>query len=174
MSKYSKEVEKSMQFLARNKEVIFLGQSVAYPGNLLYKTLTQVKEAKKIELPVFEEVQLGMSIGMAMNGLFPITCFPRFDFLLCAMNQLVNHADKIKLITNNEYSPQMIIRVLVGAKKPLDGGEQHTQNYVNEIKKMLKTIVVWDLKNQKKIFSSYKKAFKNKKINLMVEYSQSY
>lgn len=174
MSKYSKEVEKSMQFLARNKEVIFLGQSVVYPGNLLYKTLTQVKEAKKIELPVFEEVQLGMSIGMAMNGLFPITCFPRFDFLLCAMNQLVNHADKIKLITNNEYSPQMIIRVLVGAKKPLDGGEQHTQNYVNEIKKMLKTIVVWDLKDQKKIFSSYKKAFKNKKINLVVEYSQSY
>ena len=174
MSKYSKEVEKSMQFLARNKEVIFLGQSVVYPGNLLYKTLTQVKEAKKIELPVFEEVQLGMSIGMAMNGLFPITCFPRFDFLLCAMNQLVNHADKIKLITNNEYSPQMIIRVLVGAKKPLDGGEQHTQNYVNEIKKMLKTIVVWDLKAQKKIFSSYKKAFKNKKINLVVEYSQSY
>ena len=174
MSKYSKEVEKSMQFLARNKEVIFLGQSVVYPGNLLYKTLTQVKEAKKIELPVFEEVQLGMSIGMAMNGLFPITCFPRFDFLLCAMNQLVNHADKIKLITNNEYSPQMIIRVLVGAKKPLDGGEQHTQNYVNEIKKMLKTIVVWDLKDQKKIFSSYKKAFKNKKINLIVEYSQSY
>ena len=152
MSKYSKEVEKSMQFLARNKEVIFLGQSVVYPGNLLYKTLTQVKEAKKIELPVFEEVQLGMSIGMAMNGLFPITCFPRFDFLLCAMNQLVNHADKIKLITNNEYSPQMIIRVLVGAKKPLDGGEQHTQNYVNEIKKMLKTIVVWDLKDQKKYF----------------------
>ena len=84
-------------------------------------------------------------------GLFPITCFPRFDFLLCAMNQLVNHADKIKLITNNEYSPQMIIRVLVGAK-PLDGGEQHTQNYVNEIKKMLKTIVVWDLKDQKNIF----------------------
>ena len=164
MSKYSKEVEKSMQFLARNKEVIFLGQSVVYPGNLLYKTLTQVKEAKKIELPVFEEVQLGMSIGMAMNGLFPITCFPRFDFLLCAMNQLVNHADKIKLITNNEYSPQMIIRVLVGAKKPLDGGEQHTQNYVNEIKKMLKTIVVWDLKDQKKYFQAIKKLLKIKKL----------
>ena len=174
MGKYYKEVEKSMKFLARNKEVIFLGQSVIYPGNLIYKTLTQVKDSKKIELPVFEEVQLGMSIGMAMNGMFPITCFPRFDFLLCAMNQLVNHADKIKLISNNQYSPQMIIRVLVGAKKPLDGGEQHTQNYVNEIKKMLKTIVVWDLKDQKKIFPSYKKAFKNKKINLMVEYSQSY
>jgi len=174
MSNYYKEVEKSMKFLARNKGTIFLGQSVIYSGNLIYKTLTKVKNSKKIELPVFEEVQLGMSLGMAMNGLFPVTCFPRFDFLLCAMNQLINHADKIKLITNNQYSPQMIIRVLVGAKKPLNGGEQHTQNYVNVIKRMLKTIVVWDLKDEKKILSSYKKAFKNKKINLMVEYSQSY
>ena len=88
MSKYSKEVEKSMQFLARNKEVIFLGQSVVYPGNLLYKTLTQVKEAKKIELPVFEEVQLGMRLGMAMNGLFQLLVFHDL-ILICAMNQLL-------------------------------------------------------------------------------------
>jgi len=174
MSNYFKEVEKSMNFLGKKKETIFLGQSVLYPGNLIYKTLTKIKKSKKIELPVFEEVQLGMSIGMSMDGMFPVTCFPRFDFLLCAMNQLVNHADKIKLITNNQYNPSMIIRVLVGAKKPLDGGEQHTQNYVEEIKKMLKTIKVWDLKNDKKIFSSYKKAISNKKINLMVEYSQLY
>ena len=39
---------------------------------------------------------------------------------------------------------------------------------------MLKTIRVWDLKDEKKIFLSYKEAHKNKKINLMVEYSQSY
>ena len=174
MSNYFKEVEKSMELLSLKKETIFLGQSVIYPGNLIYKTLTKVRNSKKIELPVFEEVQLGMSIGLAMDGMFPVTCFPRFDFLLCAMNQLVNHADKIKLITNNQYAPSMIIRVLVGAKKPLNGGEQHTQNYVNEIKKMLKTIRVWDLKDEKKIFLSYKKALKNKKINLMVEYSQLY
>ena len=51
MSKYSKEVEKSMQFLAETK--LFLGQSVVYPGNLLYKTLTQVKEAKKNRVASF-------------------------------------------------------------------------------------------------------------------------
>ena len=82
MSNYYKEVEKSMKFLARNKGTIFLGQSVIYSGNLIYKTLTKVKNSKKIELPVFEEVQLGMSLGMAMNGLFPVTCFPRFDFFI--------------------------------------------------------------------------------------------
>ena len=172
--KYKDEIIRSMEWLGRKKDTIFLGQSVKFSGNAIYNTLKTLPEEKRIELPVFEEIQMGMSTGMAMNGLVPISCFPRFDFLLCAMNQLVNHADKIKLITNNQYAPSMIIRVLVGAKKPLNGGEQHTQNYVNEIKKMLKTIKVWDLKDEKKIFLSYKEAFKNKKINLMVEYSQSY
>ena len=73
-----------------------------------------------------------------------------------------------------QYSPKMIIRVLVGAKKPLDGGEQHTQNYVKFLKKILKKIKVYDLNNEKKIFKSYKEAYNNKKINLMVEYSEKY
>ena len=163
-----------MDFLAKQNEVIFLGQAVRYPGTAMSNTLKSVPKEKLIELPVFEEVQLGMSLGMAVDGMLPISCFPRFDFLLCAMNQLINHADKIKIITNNQYNPSMIIRVLVGAKKPLNGGEQHTQNYVNELKTMLKTIKVWDLKDEKKILLSYKEAFNNKRINLMVEYSQLY
>ena len=117
---------------------------------------------------------MGMSIGMALNGMYPITCFPRFDFLLCAMNQLVNHADKINFITKDQFPCGMIIRVLVGAKTPLDGGEQHTQNYVNEIEKFFKSIKVHDLKNEKIVYSTYKKAYKNKKINLIVEYSDKY
>mgnify|MGYP006136618797 CR=1 FL=1 len=170
MSSYSREIIKAMRFLASKKETIFLGQSVIFSGNLIYKTLTKINHKKKIELPVFEEVQMGMSLGMALNGMFPVTCYPRFDFLLCAMNQLVNHADKIKYITRGQFSPRMIIRVLVGAKKPLDGGEQHTQNYIREFKNIFKFIKVFDLFDEKKIFSSYKEAFNNKKINLIVEY----
>ncbi len=174
MSNYSKEVKKSIKFLATKKDTIFLGQSLVYPGNLIYKTSDHISNKKKIELPVFEEVQMGMSIGMALNGMYPITCFPRFDFLLCAMNQLVNHADKINFITKDQFPCGMIIRVLVGAKTPLDGGEQHTQNYVNEIEKFFKSIKVHDLKNEKIVYSTYKKAYKNKKINLIVEYSDKY
>jgi pyruvate/2-oxoglutarate/acetoin dehydrogenase E1 component len=174
MTKYSSEIIKSMNFLSTKKNTIFLGQSVVYPGNLLYKTLKQIDKNKKIELPVFEDIQMGLSLGMSINGIYPITCYPRFDFLILAMNQLVNHADKLKIITLEQYLPKMIIRVLVGAKKPLDGGEQHTQNYVKTIKKMFKTIKVYDLKNEKLIYKSYKEAFENKKINLMVEYSENY
>ena len=129
MSNYSKQVKKSMKYLASKKNTIFLGQSVIFPGNLIFKTLDHINNKKKLEIPVFEEVQMGMSLGMALNGLYPITCFPRFDFLLCAMNQLVNHTDKVEALTKGQFPCGMIIRVLVGAKEPLDGGVQHTQNY---------------------------------------------
>ena len=80
-------------------------------------------------MPVFEETQLGMSIGLALEGYIPISCYPRFDFLIIALNQLVNHADKINLLTNNQFNSKIIIRTLVGSTYPLDGGPQHTQDH---------------------------------------------
>ena len=78
--KYADEVKKAMEYLAENDKTLFLGQSVAYPGNVIYKTLAHLPANKKIELPVFEETQLGMSIGLAMEGYIPVSVFPRFNF----------------------------------------------------------------------------------------------
>ena len=61
---------------------------------------------KKIETPVFEDAQMGMSIGLSLEGFIPITCFPRFDFLILAMNQLVNHLDKIRFMSRGEMRPK--------------------------------------------------------------------
>lgn len=174
MKKYSEEILKSMNLLAKNPKCIFLGQSVEYPGNLIYKTVSHINLKKRLEVPVFEDVQMGMSIGLALEGYLPISTYPRFDFLLLAFNQMINHLDKFPLITDKQFYPKVIIRVLVGAKKPLDAGEQHTQNYVNEVKKMVKTLKVYDLKDPKKVFSSYSKALKSKYPSLMVEYSERF
>lgn len=172
--KYGDEIIRSMKLLAKNRKTIFLGQSVLYPGNLIYKTTREINDKQKLELPVFEETQMGMSIGLALQGFLPVTTYPRFDFLILALNQLVNHLDKFPLITNKVFQPKVIVRVLVGAKKPLNAGEQHTQNYVKEIKKMLKTINVFDLTNTSMIYKSYKKAIISNKPSLMVEYSQKF
>ena len=61
---------------------------------MLFLTLLKMLMIKKIELPVFEDVQMGLSTGLALQGFIPITCYPRFDFLILAMNQLVNHLTK--------------------------------------------------------------------------------
>ena len=97
-----------------------------------------------------------------------------FDFFILSINQLVNHLDKIKVISKNNFNPKVIIRVLVGSKEPFDAGEQHTNNYVNEIKKMCKNIDVYNIKNKKLIKKSYNSAIKNKNSSIMVEYSDQY
>ena len=94
--KYKDELIRSMEWLGEKDDTIFLGQSVKYSGNAIYNTLSTLDDSKKIEVPVFEEVQMGMSTGMAMDGLVPISCFPRFDFLMRCMDSLVNHLDKMQ------------------------------------------------------------------------------
>ena len=174
MKKYSDEILKAMSLLAKNPKCIFLGQSVEYPGNLIYKTVNHINIKKRLEVPVFEDVQMGMSIGLALGGFLPVSTYPRFDFLLLAFNQMINHLDKFPMITDKQFYPKVIIRVLVGAKKPLDAGEQHTQNYVNEVKKMVKTLNVFDLKDRNKVCENYKKALSSKYASLMVEYSEKF
>ena len=160
---YKKELIRSMNYLSKNPKTIFLGQSVLYPGNSMYNTLVGVPNKKKIELAVFEDVQMGLSIGLALEGYIPISCFPRFDFLILAFNQLVNHLDKIRYMSRNEMKPQVIIRTAIGAKKPLDGGPQHTQDYTSIFKKVLTEIKVIKLQDKNKIFNVFKKAVKDKK-----------
>ena len=105
---------------------------------------------------------MGMSIGLAMEGYLPVTCYPRFDFLLLAMNQLINHLDKIRTMSNGEFKLKVIVRTAIGAKKPLDGGPQHTQDYTSSLKKMCKEIKVIKLNNKDKIFETYKSIYNDK------------
>ena len=171
---YKSEIIRSMKYLGSKKKTLFLGQSVAVPGNLIYGSLSKVPQKKKIEVPVFEDTQMGISIGLSLNGFLPITCYPRFDFFILSLNQTINHLDKLNVISSNEFNPFVIIRVLVGAKKPVDAGLQHTQNYSKELKSMAKYLNVIELKDKKNIFKEYKKCFEKKKSTLFVEYTSKY
>lgn len=168
---YKNEIIRSMQMISRIKNSIFLGQSVAVPGNLLYQSLSKVPHEKKIELPIFEETQMGISIGLSLNGFLPITCYPRFDFFILSLNQTVNHLDKINFMSSDSFKPFVIIRVMVGSKKPVDAGIQHTMDYTYSLKKMLKNVEVIKLKDEKIIYNSYKKVLKEKKSTVFIEYN---
>jgi len=176
MKKYKDELIKSMKYLSKDERTIFLGQSVKFSGNAIFSTLKDISDKKKIELPVFEDVQMGLSTGLALQGFIPITCYPRFDFLILAMNQLVNHLDKIRYMSFNEFKPRVIIRTSIGSKKPLNGGVQHTQNYTKIFKDILREVEVVNLVNPNTIFKEYKKALKRKdsKSTLLIENGDFY
>lgn len=161
--KYKDELIRSMNYLASNQKTIFIGQSVSYSGNAIFNTLSDIPNSKKIETPVFEDVQMGMSLGMALNGFIPITCYPRYDFLICALNQMINHVDKIQFMSEGKMQPRIIIRTSIGPKKPLDGGPQHTGNYTEAIEKMVTEIKVVSLNEPEEVFPAYKEALESKK-----------
>ncbi len=174
---YLKEIQRSMKFLSKNKKVIFMGQSVVYPGSSIFVSLKDVPNSKKIEIPVMEEVQTGMAIGMALNGYIPVSCYPRFDFLILAINQLVNHADKIDYLTNGNFNSKIIIRTMVGSTKPLNAGLQHTQDHTLALKKLMHFSEVIKLNKKEEIFKKYRDAIdKNnkKKVFIFIEEGNNY
>ena len=165
-----------MDFLGTKKETIFIGQAVEVPGTAMSNTLKNVPKKKLLELPVAEEMQMGMSLGLAMDGNIPISIFPRWNFLLYGINQLVNHIDKFKIMCGKEIVPKIIIRTGIGSQRPLHPQFQHIGDFSDAIQKMCTTIEVIKLKEPKDIFPSYKKAYDRKDgINsILVEYGDYY
>jgi pyruvate/2-oxoglutarate/acetoin dehydrogenase E1 component len=174
--KYFDELKNAMNLLDKNDKVIFLGQAVTYPGTALYKTLLEVNKNKKMEFPVAEDFQLGYSTGLALEDYIPVSIFPRMDFLLLATNQLVNHLDKIKEISNNKMQPKVIIRTAIGSKKPLYPGVQHCQNHIEALRLMLTNIEIIELTEADQIVPAYKKALERTdgKSTMLVEHADFY
>ncbi len=113
---------------------------------------------------------MGITLGLALEGFFPISCFPRFDFLVLGLNQLVNHLDKIDYLSNKNFRSKIFIRTMIGSKRPLDAGPQHTQNHSQGLKKILKKVKIVELKNKSQIVKQYKYHLKSKEnIILFVE-----
>ena len=165
-----------MDFLGTKKNTIFIGQAVEVPGTAMSKTLIDVPKKKLLELPVAEEMQMGMSLGLAMDGNVPISIFSRWNFLLYGINQLVNHIDKFKIMAGDRIKPKIIIRTSIGSQRPLHPQYQHVGDFSSAIKKMCSTIDVIKLNDPNKIFSSYKKAYERKdgKNTILVEYGDYY
>ena len=126
-----------MDYLATVPNVLFLGQAVACAGTAMSNTLKDVPDHLKVELPVDEEMQMGMTNGLALEGHLPVSIFPRWNFLVCAANQLVNHLDKFPLITEGQITPSIIIRTSVGSERPLFPGYQHIGNMSDDEVKSL-------------------------------------
>jgi len=136
---FKKAVNEAMLMLAADPRTIFVGQSVRYDGTAMYASLDGVPMERRVEMPVIEDFQLGYCTGLALMGKIPICLYPRMDFLMLAMNQLVNHLDKLPLFG---WDPKVIIRTVVGSKTPLDAGPQHTQNHSVAISQMLSFVEV--------------------------------
>lgn len=173
--KYAEELKRSMTWLGQKPDTFFLGQAVTYPGTAMTGTLKDVPSEKLWEMPVCEDMQLGMSIGMALDGkTVPISIFPRWNFLLLAVNQIVNHLDKIPLMSDLSYKPKVIIRVGIGSQRPLHPQHQHVGDYTEAFRLMCPNINIIRLDDPDVIFDVYQKAYYSYKSSIIVEWGDYY
>ena len=139
-------------------------------------TLKNIPSKKLYELPVAEEMQMGITTGLALNDIIPISIYPRWNFLLLAINQLINHLDKVKIMSNGKFNTKAIIRTGIGSKRPLHPQHQHIGDFTDAVQKMCTTIEIIKLKKPENIFPAYKKALNRKdgKSTILVEYGDFY
>ncbi len=176
MGRYFEELSKSMEYLAKFENTKFIGQSVEVAGTAMRNTLLSLDQSKLIELPVEEDFQMGLAVGMALTGLVPVSIFPRWNFLLLATNQIVNHLDKLKELTQSDNPGKVIIRTGIGSVNPLHPGPQHTGDFTDAFKLMCPNINIVRLDTADSIFPEYKKAYDRDDgiSSLLVEWSDKY
>lgn len=172
MGKYLDEMKRAMDYLGEQENTIFLGQAVEYKGTAMTNSLRDVDRNKLLEMPVCEEMQMGITNGLAVSGKVPISIYPRWNFLLLTANQLVNHLDRMPEFTHGEYTPKVIIRTSIGSERPLHPQAQHVGDFSDGFEKILNNIEIIRLEEPEDIFPAYHKAYNRTdgKSTLIVEY----
>ena len=170
-TEYHKAICYQMQRLAQDKRVIFLGQQVASED--FYATLKEIPLSKRIEMPVAEELQMGLSIGLALEGFLPVSVFQRMDFLPRACDQIVNHLNLIEDMSRGIFRPKVIIRTTIGSKHPLDVGPQHCQDLTKMFEAVLKFPVLKVL-TPKEVHQAYELAYNGNTCVMIIEVQDLY
>lgn len=121
--------EAAEQEMSRDPSVLVFGLGVDDPKCILGTTkglLEKFGPTRIFDTPLAEDAMTGAAIGMALAGLRPIHVHIRMDFILLAMNQLVNMAAKMRYMFGGRYSCPIVIRCIIG--KSWGQGPQHSQS----------------------------------------------
>jgi pyruvate/2-oxoglutarate/acetoin dehydrogenase E1 component len=170
-TKYHKEICNQMNLFAEDNKVIFLGQQVASED--FYNTLTDVPMHSRREMGVCEDLQLGVSIGMALEGYLPISIYQRIDFIPRAMDQLINHLNIINCLSRGKFNPKVIIRTTIGTDKPLDCGLQHRKD-LTKLMKVAVDFPVYLVTTPQEVKKAYDYARKSNESVMIIERQDKY
>ena len=114
------------QALEADSMVFAIGQglwSPWYVGNSMQDLDKSFGKDRIIDSPVSENGITGIAIGAALGGMKPIVIHPRMDFMLLAIDQIVNEAANWHYIFGGESNVPIVIRSIINR-----GGEQGAQH----------------------------------------------
>ena len=113
-----------------DSSVFIYGQGINDPGAYFGSTAgleDKFSPERCFDVPLSEEALIGMGVGAALLGRRPIYAALRIDFLMLAMNQIVNHAAKWPAASGHQCSVPLTIRCIIG--KDWGQGCQHSGAY---------------------------------------------
>ena len=142
---YRDQITNCMTMLSMRPETIFIGYNILY-GSKVYGTMNHVVPKTCLEMPVAEDLITGVAIGLALQGFKPVLIFERHNFMWLAMDQLLNHLDKIPQMSEDQFMPCVLIRAIVGSSSPLYPGPQHCGDYTEVFKRLFTSIGIIEVK----------------------------
>lgn len=120
--------------MARDPMVMMIGEDIGV-GDGTWKCSKGLREKygdmRMKDSPISEAGFTGMCIGMALTGLRPISEIMFADFMLVAMDQIVNQMNKVCYMSGGQKGCPMVIRTTIGAGRA--AAAQHSQNLLSTV-----------------------------------------
>jgi acetoin:2,6-dichlorophenolindophenol oxidoreductase subunit beta len=116
------------QEMRRDRRVFLFGLDVDDHKAIQGSTRGLVQEfgpERVFGTPLSEDAMTGIGIGAAIAGMRPVHVHIRMDFLMLAMNQLINIAAKSRYMYGGQVSVPIVVRSMIG--KSWGQGAQHSQ-----------------------------------------------
>lgn len=174
---YRDLIQEAMAMLGLNERTCVVGYNVSPVGGFASGSFKDFPENRIHEMPLAEASMTGAAIGMSLDGWVPILFFERMDFILLALDQIVNTMDKLAHLSQGIHKPGVIVRVVVGNKAtPLYTGPTHCQDFSVALRQIVEMPVI-NLMWHSGILSAYDKALGdalNGKSTVLVEYKDIY
>jgi acetoin:2,6-dichlorophenolindophenol oxidoreductase subunit beta len=120
------------QEMARDPDVVFLGEDVAEAGGVFKTTvglLEQFGPQRVRDTPISEQAIMGAAMGAAMTGLKPIAEIMFSDFFAVCFDYLANQFAKSRYMTNGQLKCPLVVRTANGGSVRF--GAQHSQSVEN-------------------------------------------
>ena len=115
--------------LARDGDVVVMGQDVGKDGGVFRATLGLLDRfgpERVIDTPLAEGMIAGMAIGMAVEGLKPVMEIQFSGFAYTTIDQILNHAGRMRYRTRGRMSCPMVLRTPCGAG--IHAPEHHSES----------------------------------------------
>jgi len=114
------------QMMSSDESVFLIGQGVKSPwyvGNTAQGLLERFGPERVIDTPVSENAMTGAAVGAAIAGMKPIVVHPRTDFMLYAIDPIINEAANWHYMNGGKASVPVVIWGIINR-----GGEQGAQH----------------------------------------------